>query len=97
MTGKMTSDSGALIVSPVYEGRRGHPVFFRRALFKEIMDMATNETLRKIVERHEGAHRFVEGSVWNTLDVDTPEEFEKVKKLLETGCNASSQRARPRC
>jgi len=97
MARKMTSDPGALIVSPVYEGRRGHPVLFRRVIFKDIMDMAVNETLRDVVERHEGTHRLVKGNVWSTLDMDTPEEFEKVKKLLETGRDASPRRARPRC
>jgi molybdenum cofactor cytidylyltransferase len=97
MAGKMTSDPGALIVSPVYEGLRGHPVLFRRALFKEIMDIGARETLREIVERHEGAHRLVEGDVWSAVDVDTPEEFERVKRLLEAGRDASPRRARPRC
>ena len=83
MAAKMEADQEVLIVSPVYEGRRGHPVLFRQRVFKEVLDLGKGENLRDLVLRHEGAHRFVDGSVWCVIDVDTPEDFEKAKKLFE--------------
>lgn len=89
MAETMASDPDALIVSPVHGGRRGHPVLFRRTLFPEILDLSVDETLRDVVHRHEGSHRMVEGSIWCTIDIDTPEEFERAKNLFEASLGAS--------
>lgn len=88
MAAKMEADQEVLIVSPVYEGRRGHPVLFRQRVFKEVLDLGKGENLRDLVLRHEADHRFVEGSVWCVTDVDTPEDFEKAKKLFEASRDA---------
>jgi molybdenum cofactor cytidylyltransferase len=88
MVATIASHPDALIVSPVYKGRRGHPVLFRRALFQEILGLEEGETLRDVVNRHEDAQRLVEGSIWCTLDFDTPEDFERVKRLFEAGPGA---------
>lgn len=85
MAERMESDPTAMIVSPIHEGRRGHPVIFRRPLFPEIQGMGRDETLKDIVNRHGDAHRHVEGDLWCTLDLDTPEEFERVRSLFEKG------------
>jgi molybdenum cofactor cytidylyltransferase len=79
----MTSDPCALIISPVHNGRRGHPVLFRRALFNEILDLTDDETVKHVVLRHEKDHKSVRGSSWCTLDIDTPEDFEKAVKLFK--------------
>lgn len=78
-------DPHILIVSPVHEGRRGHPVLFRRALFPEILGLGLDKTLRDVVDGHEDAHRLVEGDLWCTLDMDTPEDYERVRRLIEEG------------
>lgn len=88
MAERMESEPTAMIVSPSYKGRRGHPVLFRRPLFPEIQDMSRDETLKDIVNRHGDAHRYVEGNLWCTLDLDTPEEFERVRSLFEKGPGA---------
>ena len=85
MAERMESDPDAMIVSPVHEGKRGHPVLFRRPLFPEVLEMGREETLRDVVDRHGDAHRSVEGDLWCTLDLDTPEEFERVRRLFESG------------
>ena len=77
----MVDDEDALIVSPRYGERRGHPVLFRRKLFGEIMSLGPGESLRDVVERHEAGHRYVEGDAWTVIDMDTPEEYEAAKKL----------------
>lgn len=85
MASLMANDPGALLISPVYEGRRGHPTLFRRALFEEIRGLGEGETVKDVVLRHERKHRSVEGGLWCTLDIDTPEDFEKTVKLFEAG------------
>jgi molybdenum cofactor cytidylyltransferase len=80
---RMESDPEMMIVSPVHEDKRGHPVLFRRPLFPEILEMGREENLKDLVDRHDDAHKFVEGDLWCTLDMDTPDEFERVKKLFE--------------
>ena len=73
----------ALIVSPVHEGRRGHPTLFRDSIFPEILGLGENETMKDIVVRHEPDHYEVEGGPWCTMDFDTPEDFERAVRLFE--------------
>ena len=84
MASKMDSDPDALIVSPVHEGRRGHPILFRQALFKEILGLKASESLRDVVQRYGDYHRLVRGSYYNVVDFDTLEEFKIVKRLFES-------------
>ncbi len=77
----LEQDAEALIVSPIFEGKRGHPVLFRGALFPEILGLGEEETMKDVVDRHGGSHRLVEGSVWCVLDIDTPEEYEEALRL----------------
>jgi molybdenum cofactor cytidylyltransferase len=88
MADKMENDADALIVSPVHEGKKGHPVLFRRALFAEILGLGPDETMRDVVQRHENAHALVEGDIWCTLDMDTPEEFERIRRHFESRLSA---------
>ena len=83
MVKKMESE-GALLVSPVFEGKRGHPVLVSRKLFPEFLKLGENETMKDIVQRHERDHRYVEGDIWSIIDLDTPEDYERVKKLWAT-------------
>jgi molybdenum cofactor cytidylyltransferase len=79
----MASDPCTLIISPAHNGRRGHPVLFRQALFNEILTLGEDETMKDVVLRHEKDHKSVRGSRWCTLDIDTPEDFERAVKLFE--------------
>jgi molybdenum cofactor cytidylyltransferase len=79
----MESDTDAMIVSPVHNGRRGHPVLFREHLFQEILGLGDDETVREVVLRHERDHKSVEGGMWCTLDFDTSEDFERAVRLFE--------------
>ena len=88
MADRMENDVDALIVSPVHEGKKGHPVLFRRALFAEILGLGPDETMKDVVQRHENAHASVEGDIWCTLDMDTPEEFERIRSLFESRLSA---------
>jgi molybdenum cofactor cytidylyltransferase len=79
----MEEDSEALIVSPVYEGRRGHPVLFRRHLFEEFLGLEEGKTVKDIVNCHEDQHLHVEADVWCTVDLDTLEDYERIMKIWE--------------
>lgn len=81
MESLMSSDPGALVVSPAYQGRRGHPVLFRRELFPEVLSLDDSATLRDLILHHEDSHRLIEGDQWCVVDIDTPEDFEKAKQL----------------
>jgi molybdenum cofactor cytidylyltransferase len=81
MKGVLMNDPEALIVSPVHEGRRGHPVLFRKPLFDEFLGLGKGETMRDAVNRHESQHRYVEADIWCTVDLDTPEDYERVKRI----------------
>jgi molybdenum cofactor cytidylyltransferase len=84
MEEEMNDHPKALLVSPVYEGRRGHPVLVRNLLFREFLDLGLGETMRDVVDRHEEDHRYVEGDVWTVTDLDTPEDYEAARRLWET-------------
>lgn len=88
MAAAMEANPDVLIVSPVHQDRRGHPVLFRRILFPEILGLSPEETVRDVVLRHESSHRLIEGGVWCILDIDTPEDFERALRLLEASRGA---------
>jgi molybdenum cofactor cytidylyltransferase len=79
----MEDTPNALIVSPVYLSERGHPVLFRANLRQEILALSHGESIKDVVERHMISHFYVEGDEWNTIDFDTPGDFERAKKLFE--------------
>jgi molybdenum cofactor cytidylyltransferase len=81
----MDQDMESLIVSPVHEGNRGHPVLFREVLFPEILGLGQEETLKDVVEGHGDRHIAVEGDIWCTLDMDTPEDYERIRGRLGAG------------
>lgn len=44
--------------------------------------------MRDVVVGHEGSRRHIGGNMWCVIDIDTPEDFERVRKLLEAGPGA---------
>lgn len=83
MEEKMASTT-ALLVSPIYVGKRGHPVLVAYELFKEFLELGEGETMKDVVLRHEHEHEYVEGDMWTRIDLDTPEDYERVKRLWVT-------------
>jgi molybdenum cofactor cytidylyltransferase len=66
----------AAIVAPFYEGQRGNPVLFDRALFPELLAVEGDEGGRAVINRHWGQMECVsvdQPSV--NLDVDTPQDY----------------------
>jgi molybdenum cofactor cytidylyltransferase len=73
--------TGAKIVSPVHEGKKGHPVLFDKSLFEEILSLQRHEMIRDVIHRHEDEHRLVEAGKWAIIDLDTPEDLESISKV----------------
>ena len=74
------SEHSDSIVIPVYNGRRGHPTLFPRTA---IEDLFRGTTLRDVITDRAGQVSLLdvddEGVV---LDMDTPEDYERIKGLF---------------
>jgi len=69
-------ESDAPIVLPVYRGKRGHPAFFRRDLFDELLDPELEGGARTVVHRHlDRIHTFDCRDVAVVTDIDTPADL----------------------
>lgn len=80
---RAAAESPAAIVAASYAGRRGNPVVFPAALFAELERVGGDEGGRGVIARHADRLRPVE---WPdpraALDVDRPEDYERVVSLL---------------
>jgi molybdenum cofactor cytidylyltransferase len=72
--------AGAKIVSPVHNGKKGHPVLFDRTLFEEILALKNGELIRDVIHRHKKDHHLIEAGEWAVTDLDTPESLREFKK-----------------
>lgn len=75
----------ALIVSPMCEGKKGHPVLFRNELFSEILDLDETESIRDVIHRHAGRLLTVEAPEWTVMDMDTPGDYLRIRALVQRG------------
>lgn len=74
----------ALIVSPIHEGKKGHPLLFHNRLFEEILSLNSSQTIRDVVHRHTDKLSTVEAPQWTIMDVDTPEDYNRIINLMKT-------------
>lgn len=64
------------LIVPAFEGWRGHPVFFGRALFGELMEDGLPEGARTVMRRHLSSRLQVAVDDPGILaDIDTPEDY----------------------
>lgn len=71
-------ESGAPLVVPAFEGWRGHPVLFGRALFPELLEKDLPEGARTVVRRYLDDRLQIPVTDSGILaDIDTPEEYRK--------------------
>ena len=77
--------SGRPIAAPVYRDGRGNPVLFAAALFGELRAVTGDRGGREVIARDPG--RVVEVSVDTPMpaDIDTPEDYEAVRRVRERG------------
>jgi molybdenum cofactor cytidylyltransferase len=70
-------DTGADIVTPVFQGRRGHPSIFNRKYANEIREVAGRWGAREILLRHPDKILSVPVETGAIIrDIDTPEGYE---------------------
>jgi len=85
MMQRLESHPEMLIVSPICKGKKGHPVLFRKELFGEILSLDTSETIRGVIHRHAGKLLTVEAPEWTIMDMDTPEDYARIRNLMQLG------------
>ncbi len=72
----------ALLWTPCYEGRSGHPVIFSAAFMRELKDFPLEHGARPLVQKHAARRRRVEvedpAILW---DVDTLDDYQRAQEL----------------
>lgn len=75
-------ETGALVVAPYHRGRRGNPVVFDRALFRELLETRGDEGGRAVIARHSrDIVRVDVDEPLASLDIDTPEDYNALVDL----------------
>jgi len=70
----------APIVAPVCRGRRGNPVLFSRALFRELLHVRGDQGGRQVMRHHEHEIETLEVADESLfLDIDTVDDYERAK------------------
>ena len=70
------AETQKMIVVPSHRGKRGHPVIFSRALFKELLDAPMEQGAKAVVNARRDATLEIDTEdVGITLDIDTPELY----------------------
>ncbi len=84
MIGEMEKNiKKVLIVSPIYKGKKGHPVLFHKRLFNEILSLTKYNTLRDVIHKHSNSLLTIEGDKWTIIDIDDPNDFDTATRLLD--------------
>jgi molybdenum cofactor cytidylyltransferase len=76
--------TGQPLVAPVYEGQRGNPVLFARALFPELLAVTGDQGGREVVQRHAQEVATVPiADPTAGLDVDTWQEYQALLARMQ--------------
>ncbi|HLW78080.1 MAG TPA: nucleotidyltransferase family protein [Terriglobia bacterium] len=68
--------SGAPVVIPTYQGRRGHPVVIGRALFEEMLGLTPDQGANLVVRKYRDATELVAVDDPGVLtDIDDPQSY----------------------
>ncbi len=72
--------AGAALVIPCYQGRRGHPVLFSRAILDEIAGLPPAATAKQVVHAHLPEAVLLEVDDPGVVqDIDTPADYETLR------------------
>lgn len=75
---QLIADAGSLLTIPRFQGRRGHPIFFRRDLTAEFLALCHETPAREVIERHAAEVRYIDVSDPGILvDIDDPEAYRR--------------------
>lgn len=72
---KQAVESGASLVAPFYQGRRGHPVGFARQWYSQLMSLQGDRGARDILQKHADLEQLVCDSPDILRDIDTPADM----------------------
>jgi molybdenum cofactor cytidylyltransferase len=74
-------DAAPLLRVPCYQGRRGHPIWFLRALIPELLALGEGAAARDVVRRHAAETEFLDTDDPGILaDIDDAEAY---RRLIE--------------
>lgn len=79
-------ESAASIVVPTFQGRRGHPTFFRWSLVPEITAIPPDSGLNVLLKNH--AREVSEIAIDDDCiltDLDTPDDFDRLRRRFADG------------
>jgi molybdenum cofactor cytidylyltransferase len=72
--------TGKPIAAPVYRDGRGNPVLFAAAVFPELATLSGDHGARAIIDRDPGRVALVPFDFSMPLDLDTPEDYERLRR-----------------
>ena len=77
-----------LIVAPRYRDGQGNPVVFKREIFPELLRLTGDQGARPIIQTEPARVEWVELDLPMPPDVDTPDDYEKIRANLRAGNHA---------
>jgi molybdenum cofactor cytidylyltransferase len=77
--------SPKLIVAPRYRDGQGNPVLFKREIFPELLRLTGDQGARPIIQKEPARVEWVELDLPMPPDVDTPDDYEKIRAKLRAG------------
>lgn len=80
--------SPKLIVAPRYRDGQGNPVVFRREIFPELLRLTGDQGARPIIQKEPTRVEWVDLDLPMPPDVDTPDDYEKIRANLRAGNHA---------
>ena len=86
LTARRTSPK--LIVAPRYRDGQGNPVLFKREIFPELLRLTGDQGARPIIQKEPARVEWVDLDLPMPPDVDTPDDYEKIRANLRAGNHA---------
>lgn len=84
--------SGALVIAPSFQGQSRNPVLFHRRLFPELLKVTGDRGGRGLLEKHKEDTAFLAWEdVESFLDVDTWEDYERLKRLASLSASGEKE------
>ena len=85
-------EGGAPIVAPSYDGVRGHPVLFDRAVFAELATLTGDRGARDVVDSDPKRVAHLELGTPKPIDIDTPQDLALLRDRAQNTSPSSSKR-----
>jgi CTP:molybdopterin cytidylyltransferase MocA/NifU-like protein involved in Fe-S cluster formation len=82
LVNRLDATPASPIIAPLYRGRRGNPVVFRRELMDELLAIRGDQGAREVVERNPSRVSYLELDSPTPMDIDTPDDLDKFVKAL---------------